>query len=123
MPDCVERDPASALDALLGLVRVAVRGGYVPTAEISELAAALHQRAVAGERAISESGNGHGSREIIDDVREYGTPDEVGSAVGLSGRRVRQLAAAGLVAARPVGKNRWLVDLADVQRHLRGECA
>lgn len=114
--------PGEALDELLGLVRAALRTGYTPGPVITALARDLHARSLQADRA-SEVGNDRSERETIDGVREYGTPDEAGIAVGLTGRRVRQLCAAGLVAHRPVGKNRYLVDLSDLQRHLRGEVA
>jgi hypothetical protein len=115
-------DAGRALDALLGLVRAALKTGYTPPSAISDLARELHGRAMAQE-AASELGSREADCETIGGVRKYGTPDEAGSAVGLTGRRVRQLCDAGLVAHRVIGKNRKLVDLEDLQRHLRGDAA
>lgn len=106
-----------ARDGLLLFARDASRQGVdVPTV-VKELLRDLHGQALANDR-VSEVGSGGVERETIDGMRAYGAPDEAGRQVGLSGRRVRQLCAAGLVAHRQIGGGRYLVDLDDLQRHL-----
>jgi len=69
--------------------------------------------------AISDTGSAEVGRESIDGMRTWGTPEETGRQVGLTGRRVRMLCAEGLVAHRLTGGGHYLVDLEDLQRHLR----
>ncbi len=106
-----------ARDGLLLFARDASRQGVEVPNVVKELLRDLHGQALANDR-VSEVGSRQVERETIDDVRAYGAPDEAGRQVGLSGRRVRQLCAAGLVAHRQIGAGRYMVDLDDLQRHL-----
>ena len=107
-----------ARNGLLVFARDAQRAGVEVPRVVVELLYELQAQALAADR-VSEVGSAEVGRETIDDMRTWGTPDETGRQVGLTGRRVRQLCGSGFVAHRRVGGGRYLVDLDDLQRHLR----
>ena len=75
------------------------------------------------EAAVSVNGNLRKAADTLDHVVRV-TPQEAGDEVGLSARRVRQLAAAGLVRSHRHGGGRaLLVDLNDLHRYLRERSA
>lgn len=107
-----------AFDGVLALVRVAVTSQSrqkVPEV-VLDLLNAL-------EAQVSESGNALQREVRVVDMGMWVTPDEAGQAVGYSGRRVRQLCAAGLVSHRRVGAGRYLVDVESLAAHLRRDSA
>lgn len=64
-------------------------------------------------------GGGDGPGTLVP-VSNHATPDAAGAAVGLSGRRVRELCQAGRVRWVRSGVRGYLVDVGDLRRHLRG---
>jgi len=65
---------------------------------------------------ISAIGNAAPPPATVVDVR---TPEDAGRAVGLTGRRIRQLCADGLVAHQRAGARGYLVDLDSLHDYLR----
>jgi len=108
-----------ARDGLLVLAYAAHREGVEVPQVVKDLLSELHALALA-EGRISEVGNVPVGVETIDDMRTWGSAEEAGQAVGLSGRRVRQLCADGYVSHRIYGGGRYLVDVGDLQAHLKG---
>lgn len=108
-----------ALDGLLVLARVAVAAPShekVP-AVVVELIEAL------SADAMSESGPAVVAPETLGVVGIEGmTADEAGAAVGLTGKHVRRLCSAGVVRHTLLG-SRYVVDVSDLRRHLRGDGA
>lgn len=116
----VARERFDALLALCGAIKRA-HPTFLAPRPVAELMAELYAQGF----AISEVGNATALPATLDHVSEgdWQAPGDAGAAVGLSDRRVRQLCAADKIRARRVGAGRWLVDVADLRRHLRGDAA
>lgn len=89
--------------------------------EVAGFLEALNAVDVARERgSMSVSGHASTGPVIVEDVR---SPEDAGAVVGLSGRHVRRLCRAGLVACRPSGARSMLVDVDSLRTYLRGRGA
>lgn len=106
-----------AADGLMAVLQPLVRspGGRqrVPGVVIELLTALMQQAAASG------SGNTRSEGGSMDDVNRWVSAEAAGRAVGLTGRRVRQMCDADVVAHRRLGARSLAVDLDDLQRHLR----
>lgn len=107
------RRAQEAADGLLAVLEPLVRSGgrqRVPPVVV-ELYRALLE-------AASDSGSAAQGGGTMDSVKQWRSAEDAGRAVGLTGRRVRQLCAAGQVAHRRIGARPVLVDVDDLHRHL-----
>ncbi|NNM44594.1 hypothetical protein [Knoellia koreensis] len=95
---------------ILAQVAIRAKGRTVPPV-VCELMDALQAD------SVSDSGSAGESSVSLEDVSTRVTADEAGAAVGLSGRQVRNLCAAGLVSHTRAGRA-YVVDLTDLRRHL-----
>lgn len=98
--------------------RVRAGGGGLVSPGVVAVVEALHAASLVSEFGPAAAGFG-----TVEGVEQWVTPDDAGQAVGASGRHVRRLCADGLVRHRLVGARRYLVDVEDLRRHLRGEAA
>jgi hypothetical protein len=86
-------------------------------ADLLAVLGALNAADVAHDHArISAIGNAAPPTATVVDVR---TPEDAGRAVGLTGRRIRQLCADGLVVHQRAGARGYLVDLDSLHAYLR----
>ena len=104
-------------DALVGLLAIAARVSSAGRGDrvspiLVELLEELHR--------ISETGNATGRNETLVSATSSESPEEAGAMVGLSGRRVRQLCAAGLVAHQRLASGRLLVDVESLRNYVKG---
>ncbi|RBY94829.1 hypothetical protein DQ244_06095 [Blastococcus sp. TBT05-19] len=108
------RRAQEAADGLLATIELLVRSGgrgRVPGVVV-ELYGALLQ-------AASDTGSATERAGSMDVVREWTSAEVAGRAVGMTGRRVRQLCADGRVVHRRLGARSLVVDVDDLQRHIR----
>jgi hypothetical protein len=102
------------------IVRIAIeaRPDLRPGPVLAEMAAELYAA------SVTEPMSGTGHRvEAEEMLGRWHTPGEAAMAVGMSDRHVRRLCEAGSINARQTASGRWLVEIADLQRYLRGEPA